>query len=286
MHAPSNTASRIPFYSWIRLSLLLYLVLPQTQGAKLAYIQYIHPFLRAHEGDIEAFIARSLDQARAVALQYYRRAIEYIKETFLGVDPRQQGPPAPPAATQSTATYVQTLLSRFNLPAAATSPAGDFYSYLSSTLSQQQPSTTTPTSFLPPWTQPKETTEQRLNFLTAQRDRLRALLQSLDREALDLSASSLSPETPRGDPSGGSAATWSKDQPLKKSKSELEFERVEREDIGEEARAGRVGGWMPWNWGGSRGAAATGADVDTGGVYPSSVQHRQGQGQGQDGEQS
>jgi receptor expression-enhancing protein 1/2/3/4 len=294
-HARSNVTNRIPFYPWIRLSFLLYLVLPQTQGAKLVYIEYIHPFLHAHEGDIESFIARSLDQARAAVLQYYRRFVEYVRETFLGVEPRPQPRPTRPAATQSTATYVQTLLSRFNLPAAATPPAGDIYSYLSSALSLQQSSTVT-TSYFPPWTQPKQTNEERLTFITTQRDRLYSLLQSLDREALNLSTSSLSPEILRGDPSGGIAATSSKDQPLKKSKSELEFERVEREDIGEETRAGSAGGWMPWNWGGRGGAAATvaqqpvedmvsrgmatGRDADMGGVYPSSVQQRQGRGEG------
>ncbi|KAI9764691.1 MAG: hypothetical protein M1840_008083 [Geoglossum simile] len=282
----------IPFYPWIRLSLLLYLVLPQTQGAKLVYLEYIHPFLRTHEGDIEAFIARSLSQARAAVLQYYARVIEYVRETFLGVHPGPPTRPARPAATQNTATYVQTLLSRFNLPSAAAPPSGDFYSYLSSALSPQQPTATT-TSYFPTWTQPQQTKEERLTFITTQRDRLLGLLQSLDREALNLSTSSLSPETPRGDPSGGIAATSSGDKPLKKSKSELEFERVEREDIGDETRAGSAGSWMPWNWAGRGGAAATqppqsvegvvgggivtGRDADM--VYPSSVQQRQGRGE-------
>ncbi|KAH0542168.1 hypothetical protein FGG08_003389 [Glutinoglossum americanum] len=278
----------VPFYAWIRLSILLYLVLPQTQGAKLVYIQYIHPFLRDHEAEIEAFIAKSMDRARAAGLQYYRRIVEAAKE-FLGVEVmQQQQPPTPPPTMQSTGAYVQTLLSRFNLPSAAAAAT----SFLQQQQQQQQPS-----SLFPPYPQPREseTPTQRLASLAAHRAHFYTILQSLDREAqaLDPSSSLLPP----GSESPTSIAT--DDQSLKKSKSELEFERVEREDLGEDARGqakGGGGGWLPWGWGGKGAVPGTqeaaeqeeeleGRGTATG-VDPrwdpsSSVQHRHGQWQGQ-----
>ncbi|KAH0550987.1 hypothetical protein GP486_007650 [Trichoglossum hirsutum] len=239
--------SRIPFYAWIRLFILLYLVLPQTQGAKLVYIKYIHPFLRDHEAEIEAFLAKSHERARAAGLQYYSQAADAVRE-FLGMEPRQAQPPtAPPTTAQNTGAYVQNLLSRFDLPSAAAAAA----SFLQQ--QQQQFSTTTTTTTLPtfpPYLQPRtsETPSQRLAFLTAQRARFLSILQSLDREAQALNVEASSPPHPRSEPTDG--------QGLKKSKSESEFERVEREDVGvggEEGRGnasgGGGGGWMPWSWG-------------------------------------
>lgn len=37
--------NRLPFYSWIRLTFMMYLVLPQTQGAQVFFMRYVSPFL-------------------------------------------------------------------------------------------------------------------------------------------------------------------------------------------------------------------------------------------------
>lgn len=36
---------RIPLYAYLRFFFLLYLVLPQTQGARVIYTVYVHPYL-------------------------------------------------------------------------------------------------------------------------------------------------------------------------------------------------------------------------------------------------
>jgi hypothetical protein len=92
---PSNLASlpRFPFYAYLRLFLLSYLVLPQTQGARLLYQSYIQPFLAQHEADIDIFISHARNRARAVGLQYLKRAMNFMKENLLGLQPITQAFP-------------------------------------------------------------------------------------------------------------------------------------------------------------------------------------------------
>jgi len=92
---PSNLASlpRFPFYAYLRLFLLSYLVLPQTQGARLLYQSYIQPFLAQHEADIDIFISHARNRARAVGLQYLKQAMDFVKENLLGLQPIAQAFP-------------------------------------------------------------------------------------------------------------------------------------------------------------------------------------------------
>jgi hypothetical protein len=62
-----------PFYSWIRLGVLLWLVLPQTQGAKLLYVSYVSPFIIEHERQIdESLMSRfAMPDARTNAQNLY-----------------------------------------------------------------------------------------------------------------------------------------------------------------------------------------------------------------------
>src|SRR5438045_430888 len=61
---------RIPFYPWIRAGFLLYLISPQTQGAKVLYQTYLHPFLEEHEIAIEDFISSAHDRAKEAGINY------------------------------------------------------------------------------------------------------------------------------------------------------------------------------------------------------------------------
>lgn len=96
---------------------LCYLVLPQTQGARVLYQQYIDPFLYQHEREIERFITRSHDQAKALGLQYFYQAIELIREKVLGLPPQQQqgaaDEPSSSAPGGSAGAYAQSLFSMF-----------------------------------------------------------------------------------------------------------------------------------------------------------------------------
>ncbi|GMM34793.1 hypothetical protein DASC09_021180 [Saccharomycopsis crataegensis] len=46
----------IPFYPFLRLYFQLWLVLPQTKGAVFLYYNYLSPFLKKHESEIEGFV--------------------------------------------------------------------------------------------------------------------------------------------------------------------------------------------------------------------------------------
>ena len=102
-----------PFYSWIRLGVHLYLVLPGQQGSVYLYRRYLHPWLDTHEREIDNFITDSHDKAKRAGLQSVQSAIEYIKTRIFGLPPRQPTPPSSRAAS-----YTQTLLSRFAMPTA------------------------------------------------------------------------------------------------------------------------------------------------------------------------
>ncbi|KAI9683079.1 MAG: hypothetical protein M1829_005870 [Trizodia sp. TS-e1964] len=246
-----------PFYAWIRAFTLLYLVLPQSQGARLIYQTRIDPFLTEHELQIDDFISSSHERAKALGLQYIMQAIEFIKVTILGM-PRA---PRPPRAQNLGLSYAQNLFARFNLPSASTSaPAGEFYGFLSQALSQAtagssassraQPSAS---STLVPDT--LRGTAERMNYISVQKERLNALIQALDREAGTMPRSpprsgAVSASSGSSAPSAGARQVG---EGLKKSRSEVDFERVEHDDLGEPRGAAEPlrtpgGSWMPWNW--------------------------------------
>lgn len=208
----------VPFYAFARFLFLLYLVLPQTQGARVIYQTHIDPWLEANEGQIEDFIASAHERLKAAGLAYLKQAIEYVKTQVLGMPP---SPPEPAAASygvgaggaQSAQSYTQSLLARFNLPAVrpggANNAAGgalgsDFYSFLSSAVSaasnayskgsggNQYDRDVTPTpgtgaggasSLIP---DSIRGVGARMSFIEAQRERLNTVLNALDREASQL----------------------------------------------------------------------------------------------------
>lgn len=130
---------RVPLYSYIRLLFLLYLVLPQTQGARVIYTTYIHPYLEENEAQIEDLIASTHDKMKAAGVAYLKRAIEAFRTQVLGLPPSPEAHQADSnvPASQRPRSYTQALLDRFQLPQAqwsgnAGSTAGqDFYSFLS-----------------------------------------------------------------------------------------------------------------------------------------------------------
>lgn len=124
-----------PFYSWLRLYFLAYLVLPQTQGARFLYLHYVEPLLHDHEQNIENLIVHSHEQAKTLGLQYLYQAIDLIREKILVLPPLQQPAAAPPPPS-GPAAYAQNFLARFNLPVTPSSnlssPALDALSRLTS----------------------------------------------------------------------------------------------------------------------------------------------------------
>lgn len=288
-------ANRIPFYAYLRLLFLLYLVLPQTQGAKIIYQERIHPYLEENEAQIEEFIARAHDRLKAAGIAYLKRAIELLKTKVFGLPPDDPTPPAPePPPGQS---YTQTLLARFSLPAARWSSTGntgaDFYNFLAGAMSTLTTATGTSTggatgagtmgmtasgTLIPP---NLRGADEKMTFIAAQRERLNIVLGVLDREAKELEraealrAHNVAVQQPRvpnrafdgGDdserpPSGLSG--FSVLSGLSKSRSEADFEKIDAESGAEDESAVRRrnvsggGSWLPWGW---AAAATPSADV-------------------------
>lgn len=219
VQVPNNSTIRVPFYSYMRLMFLLYLVLPQTQGARFLYEEYLHPRIEEHEAAIEELIASSHDRLRAAGIDYLNRAIELLKTNVFGLPPTVEpaGARAAGDQPQNAHSYTQSLLARFNLPstkwnqtqaasAAAAQGAGggltaDFFNLLSSAVSTAAASATAPAppsasapskaqagaggsgsgSFIPESVRAAGAAAS-VSFIEAQRERLRIVLSELERE--------------------------------------------------------------------------------------------------------
>ena len=256
--------SWIPFYAYMRLFALAYLVLPQTQGARLLYQSHIHPFLAHHEESIDRMITNAHEQAKSAGLQYVKQAVQFIKQNLLGM----QAPPARKAYAVEGGSYAQTLLGRFNLPSAShglAAPAGDFYGLLSAAMGtigrssaprEVQAEELTRSGTLIP--QNITSTSEKMKFISTQREKLRIVLTALDQEASELE---IAKDVERrlgeiGKPPSGTE--------LQKSKSEASFDTIERTEASGQSPPGSAGGgsWLPWAWGGKTNAgASTGVDT-------------------------
>lgn len=242
--------SWIPFYAYFRLVLFSYLVLPQTQGAKLLYQGYIHPFLAHHEHDIDVFIIEAHEKAKKAGWEYLKMALDWARENVMGQKPKEQPP------INQGGTYAQNLLSRFNLPSARqglAAPAGDFYGMLSAAVGQlgatsgnsreaQLESMSRSGALIP---EGMTSNSEKMTFLSTQRERLRMLLTALDKEASDLLNEDINGQDAQRRVSGGKAVETSRDG-LTKSRSGTPFERIERDEVEERAAGG--GGWSPWTY--------------------------------------
>ena len=203
-----------------------YLVLPQTQGARFIYQDYVDPYLAHHEREIEELIGRSHERAKALGLQYFYQAIDLIREKLFGFPPQQKQAPPPPTGP---AAYAQSLLSRFNIPTAATSSStpNDWYSALSSALGSV---TTTGKS--------REAREEELSAsgtllqrqLRSMNSTEKAQYISTQREVLDFLRSTLAREEQAmsADPETDDLAYGA---PLRKDPSDNSFDVVTDEDL-------------------------------------------------------
>ncbi|KAK8115984.1 hypothetical protein PG984_012486 [Apiospora sp. TS-2023a] len=312
----------IPFYSYLRLFFLLYLVLPQTQGARYLYETYLHPYLEENETQIEDFIASAHDRLRTAGMAYLRQAIELVKTKMLGM------PPSEPSASEVRAKaapqgYTQALLARFSVPATrwASQGAGnagtEFYNLLAGAVSaatgasalasaggsssgggaarsaqglgdMSSSGTLIPDNI--------RGSQEKMSFIASQRERLAFVLNALDREAKALQSgeqdadrarpSSLSLDGSDNNNNNGTSgierppsghSVWSA---LSKSRSEVDFEKIEAESASEEdenglrrraeaSTPGSTGGRAGWSFlgwgtvGGATGASTPAADSST-----------------------
>ncbi|KAL7951548.1 TB2/DP1, HVA22 family domain-containing protein [Trichoderma barbatum] len=260
----------VPFYGYIRLLFFLYLILPQTQGARVLYEQHIHPFLRENESQIDEFIASAHERLKAAGIDYFRKAIDYLRVNVLGLPPSEPEPPTPPPSTYQS--YTQSLLARFSIPAASGPAApsnvgSDLFGLLASAVAaatggsgaRNDAGGFSSSSVVPSHIQDSS---ERMTFIASQRDHLNVLLTALDREAAQLQRNNgqtqsrsrsrhldSDEEVTQRPPSGLSG--WSG---LSKSRSETDFEKIDAESGAEDeanlrrrhAGGGDGGSWMPW----------------------------------------
>lgn len=287
----------VPFYSYLRLFFLLYLVLPQTQGARVLYETYLHPYLEENEVAIEDFIASAHDRLKAAGMAYLKRAIETLRTQVLGMPPRAEESEEETRAASTPQGYTQALLARFSVPAArwAANNAGttgqDFFNLLAGAVGaatgSKDPgaSATSATADSTATLIPENISgaEDKINFIAAQKERLAFMMGALDKEAQQLEKSeeerkaseqtrrdlrpgsmSLDGQELSRPPSGHSV--WSGLSGLSKSKSEVDFEKIDAESGAEEednnlrrraaaaaeqsnAGAGARSGWSFLGWG-------------------------------------
>ena len=118
--SPSNiifliNTSRIPFYYLFKMLFLLYLALPQTQGASYLYLTHLEPTLRAHEQQIDAALAQlsarafSFLQARARMLWDCIVASASTPQPAPTVESSSGGPAQTPALSDSVSGPTQLL---------------------------------------------------------------------------------------------------------------------------------------------------------------------------------
>lgn len=258
----------------------------------MVYQQHVHPFLQTHELAIDDFIASSHDRAIQASFSYLKQAIELIKQHVLGLPPKQPSPPRTPPSR----SYTQSLIERFNVPSARTtfplgqggSSAMDFYGLLASAVTAATAASTQSTE-----TQPRDLsasgtliptdihgTEDRISFIAEQRERLYVLMSALDKEARNLGTTIPSPVPSMGsmgspDLDGASDEIGDVNRPasvlsgLSKSRSEVDFEKIDSSEAGETETIRPVAGnrsasgsWLPWAWGSKAAAEPKSANID------------------------
>lgn len=201
--------------------------------------------------------------------------------------PRSSSPASSNAYGASTGTYAQNLLSRFNLPSArqglvspTATTAGDLYGLLGAALGHisagggggvnreaQAEEMSRSGALVPP---ELTSTAEKMTFLKTRREHLKVLLTALEKQADELSQDEMIERDveSRLKAAGAAAPPWP-DEGLRKSKSEAEFEAIEREEWGSEKAAMERGqqqsgsassslhpppsagaSWIPWGmWG-------------------------------------
>ena len=244
--------SWVPFYSWIRFFIHLYLIMPGSQGASFVYQEYVEPFLYQHEREIDNFITESHDRGKAAGLAYLGLAIEWVKVNVLGLAPARPSSPRPAGQT-----YAQNLMSRFQMPAARGS--NDLYGLVNQALSgasalyagnpSGQAAELSRNANLVP--DSIRSHDDRLNYVSSQRQRLETLLQAFDREQDNI-------RSQQSASSGSSYLDGSRTPgAISRNRSESEFDRIERDEASPRPPypttpppLGRrtSSGWMPWNW--------------------------------------
>ena len=212
-------------------------------------------------------ISRGHDKAKAAGLQWLKRAIEYVKQNILGMQPKAQSFPP-----KEGGSYAQSLLSRFYVPSARAAAvptmatAQDFHSLLSAAMGQMSRTSNTARMSSSGTLIPRgiEGNDEKMTFLATQSEKLRVLLSALDKEASELGnqQGTASEEAIRRDVERRLGDDHAYGEGLRKRGSEFEFDTIDREEAPGTVKTSKAGGgssWMPWGWGAEPGRDDKGA---------------------------
>jgi receptor expression-enhancing protein 1/2/3/4 len=243
---------------------MLWLVLPQTQGATKLYLEYVHPTLTKHEAEIEEFISRAHDQAKAAGAEYVQHLFEIAKQLLFGALPQpEDSDDSATPVPHDAASFAQALFSRWRVPPLtpyAPQMATDFYAFLSSALQQVPGSGASGTSnLIPPHV---KGTAEKARFIELQRQRLKTVMAALESEMATIqgaagaetsAAGSVDTAAASGDGQGSIHKSYSVGH---LSSYEGDFDHVEMDDataISPPPTSAGGGGWFGW---GARAPAA------------------------------
>jgi len=243
---------------------MLWLVLPQTQGATKLYFEYVHPTLNKHEAEIEEFIARAHDQAKAAGAEYIQRIIEFAKQSLFGALPQAPATAERPLtpALHDAASFARHLFSRWQVPPLtpyAPQMATDFYNFLSSAL-QQQPGGGPITGGLIP--AHVKSPADKARFIELQRQRLKTVMAALESEMESIqggaTGETVSTAAASADEDAGTGGLFKSYSQGHLSTYEGDFDHVSMADATAAAPAAEAasGGLWLWGWGGKAQVAA------------------------------
>jgi hypothetical protein len=192
--------------------------------------------LAHHEKEIEDMIGRTHERAKALGLQYFYQAIDMIREKVLGFPPQRPATPPQPGPS----SYAQSLLSRFNIPAAgAAAASNDWYSILSSAIGtvtstgrsrEAQDEQLSASGTLLQRQMQSMSGAEKAHFISSQRELLDHLRSTLTREEQSMPREHETDDLAYG-------------VPLRKNRSENSFEVVDNEDVDRRSDRKTSGGW-------------------------------------------
>lgn len=174
------------------------------------------------------------EQAKASGLQYFYKAIDFVRENLLGLPPQAAAQAAPPPS--GAGAYAQNLLARFSIPSAAlgsqTSSGTDIYSLLSSAVTSvtatgksrdAQAEELSASGRLLPRNIASSSDSEKAKYISSQREVLQTLLSAFDREQKNIGEAS----DGNDDLAYGTSYTG-----LRKNRSDNSFQNIEHEDLG------------------------------------------------------
>lgn len=119
----------LPFFQFFRFLFILWLVLPQTQGASQIYENHIATFLELHERQIDVYVYNACNNIKILGADYLARFLHYAKEYAahytMNTEIHPYSPPAQPepshvgiAASPSAAgsSFIDNFFSKYKQP--------------------------------------------------------------------------------------------------------------------------------------------------------------------------